>query len=94
MYFLGHSTKAGKTMVFRGLFFVLPIKAAPENADLKEVTTAESPDGLTGDYVDFLIEDSLTRYQTVRSLLFEVFGLKNVEKSTKKEGKKKSSEKK
>ncbi len=84
MYFLGHNSKTGSTLAFRGSFFVLPIGIAPENADLEKVTTAASPDGLTGDYIDFIIEDSPIRYQTVRSLIFEVFGVKTPKKLKKK----------
>ncbi len=84
MYFLGHNSKTGKTLVFRGSFFVLPTGIAPENADLEKVTTAGSLDGLTGDYVDFLLEDSPIRYQTIRSLLSEVFGIKTTKKLKKK----------
>lgn len=87
-YFMKYNSKTKEVVVFRGAFFVLPIKTAPKNADLEKVTVAASLEGLTGDYVDFLIEDSPIRCQTVRSLLSEVFGIKNQQKSVKKSRKK------
>lgn len=89
MYFIRYNPKTKEAMISRGPAFVLPIKQAPKNKDLEEVVTAPTADGLTGDYVDFLIEDSPIRCQTIRSLLSEVFGIENTGKSTKKKRQKK-----
>lgn len=89
MYFMRYNSKTKEVMISRGPTFVLPIKQAPKNKELEKVTTAPTADGLTGDYVDFLIEDSPIRCQTIRSLLSEVFGIENTGKPTKKKRKKK-----
>lgn len=74
--------------VFRNGHFSLPRGCAPENSTLKDIALADSPEKLTGYYIDFLLEGSNERFQTVRSLLEEVIEGVNPRKSTKKKAKK------
>ena len=69
--------------VFRNGHFSLPRGCAPDNPKLEHVALAGTPEELTGHYIDFLIEDSPERFQTVRSLLDEVLRGNNPRKSQK-----------
>lgn len=87
-YILRHDPKSNEVMVFRNGHFGLPRSEAPKNKSLEQVAFASSPQGLTGEYVDFLIPGSPERFQTTRSLLEEVFEGKNPRKLQKKETRK------
>lgn len=76
--------------VFRNGHFSLPRGWAPDNPDLEHVALADSSDKLTGYYIDFLIEGSNERFQTIRSLLEEVLEGKNPRKPIKKKAKRKT----
>lgn len=66
----------GDGAVFRDRTFSLPTVEGTGSKNKIDNTTAGSLDQLTGACVDFLLEyaDTNKRYQTVRSLLYEVFG--------------------
>ena len=66
--FRGHSGESGH--------FCLPKKRGRKREELEDVDIAGSPKELSGSYIDFLreYENSPRRYQTVRSLLKEMFG--------------------
>lgn len=76
-YTIVYDTKTKHTMVFRGVYFTLPQGTAEENLDLVDIAKAPSVSGITGDYIDFLLEGERDRFQTIRSLLTEVFGVEN-----------------
>ncbi len=80
-YTLRYETNTKQIMVFRGNYFSLPRGNSKENPELVDVEKAATADGLTGDYIDFLLEGTEDRFQTTRSLLSEVFGKENPEKS-------------
>ena len=88
-YLLRHDPKTDEVLVFRYGYFSLPHHTAPENSELEHVALAGTPEELTGDYIDFLLEGSPERFQTIRSLLAEVFEGKNPRKPQKKTAKKK-----
>lgn len=88
-YELRHDPKTNEVHVFRNGHFSLPRGTAPDDPKLEDVALAGTPEELTGDYIDFLLEDSPERFQTTRSLLAEVFEGENPRKPQKKKAKKK-----
>ena len=88
-YTLRHDPKTDEVMVLRNGHFGMPHGTAPDNPKLEHVALAATAEELTGEYIDFLLEDSPERFQTTRSLLAEVFGGENPRKPTKKKAKKK-----
>ena len=88
-YTLKQDSKTDEILVFRNGHFRLPHGTAPDNPKLEHMALAATTEELTGEYIDFLLEDNPERFQTTRSLFAEVFEGENPRKPTKKKAKKK-----
>jgi hypothetical protein len=80
----GSDLNEAEVYVFRNGYFSLPHHVAPDNPELEHMALAGTPEELTGHYIDFLIENSDKRFQTVRSLFQEVLEGKDPRKRAKK----------